>query len=89
MILILSMLTKNFMAHCFQKLTSLLQNQNTIQIFEPNKKVAVEVTYTETNTTTNDLYAYTRSDTKDKYSVFLDGNHPMNTSISLACMKSN
>lgn len=68
-----------FYGTLFSKGNFTFAKPDTIQIFEPKNKVDVEVTYVATNTTTNNLYAYSHLDTKDKYSVFLDGNHPLIT----------
>ncbi len=68
-----------FYGTLFSKGNFTFAKPDTIQIFEPKQKVDVEVKYVSSNTTTNSLYAYSHLDTKDKYSVFLDGNHPLIT----------
>ncbi len=68
---------KEFYGTLFSRGNFTFAKPDTIQIFEPKKKVDVEVTYVSDNTTTNSLYTYTHLDTKDKYNVFLNGNHPL------------
>lgn len=50
---------------------------DTIQIFHPKQAETLEVTYEATGKTTSTLYEYSHLNTKDKYSVFLDNNHPL------------
>lgn len=71
--------SSEFYGTLFSKGNFTFAKPDTIQIFEPKEKVDVEVTYVATNTISNSLYAYSHLDTKDKYSVFLDGNHPLIT----------
>ena len=48
-----------------------------LQLFYPKLDNPVTVTYEATQTTTHSLYNYDHLTTKDKYSVFLDNNHPL------------
>lgn len=58
---------------------------DSLQIFYPKNDTVIQVTYALTEDSTDNIYAYNHLDTKDKYSVFLDGNHPLitiNTSVN-------
>ncbi|MBP3886818.1 MAG: hypothetical protein J6F30_04075 [Cellulosilyticum sp.] len=48
-----------------------------LQIFYPKEENPVTVTYEVEDKTTDSLYEYSHLETKDKYSVFLDNNHPL------------
>ena len=48
-----------------------------LQIFYPKEEKPVTVTYETEGKTTDSLYEYSHLETKDKYSVFLDNNHPL------------
>ena len=48
-----------------------------MQLFYPKQTEALEITYEATGKTSSSLYEYSHLDTKDKYSVFLDNNHPL------------
>lgn len=50
---------------------------DTIQIFNPKVPVEVEVSWGEGQSKLNGLYDETYLDLKDKYSMFLGGNHPL------------
>lgn len=50
---------------------------DTIQIFNPKVPVEVEVSWDEGQSKVNGLYDETYLDLKDKYSMFLGGNHPL------------
>lgn len=48
-----------------------------IEIFKPDTETDIKVEYIDTNETSNSLYETDHLNTKDKYSVFLDGNHAL------------
>jgi hypothetical protein len=50
---------------------------DTLEIFEPKDPVSVTVNYVSTERVTDTLYEVSRLETKDKYGVFLDTNHPI------------
>lgn len=52
---------------------------DTMQLFYRKNEIPVTVTYHATETVTDTLYAYDYLKKKDKYSVFLDNNHPLIT----------
>ena len=52
---------------------------DTLQLFYPKNEIPVTVTYEASETVTDTLYAYDYLKKKDKYSVFLDNNHPLIT----------
>lgn len=48
-----------------------------IEIFKTNRKNSCRVEYVQENRVTNTLYCLNHLKEKDKYAVFLDGNHPL------------
>lgn len=48
-----------------------------IDLYLPKKESKIEVTYVDEGRTTNSLYEPDNLRKKDKYTVFLDGNHPL------------
>lgn len=48
-----------------------------IELFEPNKKLSCRVEYVQEKRTAGSFYATEHLQKKDKYAVFLDGNHPL------------
>lgn len=50
---------------------------DTISVYRPQEEERLAVTYVEEQEKKASLYASARLDTKDKYGVFLDGNHPV------------
>lgn len=48
-----------------------------IEIFKPKFDVAYNISYVDTETESNSLYEYNHLSKKDKYSLFLDGNHSL------------
>lgn len=66
-----------FYGTLFSKGNFSFASPDTIQLFYPHKAEDLEVTYEATGKTTSSLYEYSYLDTKDKYSVFLDNNHPL------------
>lgn len=52
-------------------------NPDCIEILKPEVKADIKVEYIDTNKTSNSLYETSHLKSKDKYSVFLDGNHAL------------
>lgn len=50
---------------------------DSLQIFYPRVENQLSVNYEGSGTTTDSLYEYSHLEVKDKYSVFLDNNHPL------------
>ena len=48
-----------------------------IELFEPKKKLSYRVKYVQEKRTAGSFYAIEHLQKKDKYAVFLDGNHPL------------
>ena len=48
-----------------------------MRLFEREQPTAVNVNYVSTERITDTLYELSRLETKDKYGVFLDTNHPI------------
>lgn len=67
----------SFYGSLFSKGNFTFASPDHLQIFYPKNESPVTVTYEATGETTDSLYAYKHLETKDKYSVFLDSNHPM------------
>lgn len=66
-----------FYGSLFSKGNFTFINPDTLQIFYPKQEQNITVTYESTGITTDTLYAMDALNTKDKYSVFLDNNHPL------------
>lgn len=66
-----------FYGTLFSKGNFSFASPDTIQLFYPKQAETLEVTYEATGKITSSLYEYSYLDTKDKYSVFLDNNHPL------------
>lgn len=74
----------NFYGSLFSKGNFTFVKPDTINIFEPKNKVKTNVNYVAEDKITNTLYEKKHLQNKDKYSIFLDNNHPIieiNTSI--------
>lgn len=56
---------------------------DTINLFIPKNKVNVLVDYVYSDTIKDSLYEYDYLNTKDKYGIFLDNNHPLVKILSL------
>lgn len=70
-------ISESFYGSLFSKGNFTYLKPDTLWIFEPKEKVEVSINYVATNKVTDTFYEMNRLETKDKYSVFLDGNHPM------------
>lgn len=69
----------DFYGTLFSKGNFTFAKPDTLQLFYPKEPVDVEVTYVATDKVTNSPYELSHLETKDKYSVFLDNNHPLIT----------
>lgn len=67
----------SFYGSLFSKGNFTFAKPDSLQIFYPKDETPVTVTYEATREVTDSLYAYKHLETKDKYSVFLDNNHPL------------
>lgn len=52
---------------------------DSIEIFKPSLDISYKVHYKDNDILTDSLYEYSHLDKKDKYSLFLDGNHALTT----------
>ncbi|PAB61092.1 DHHW family protein [Anaeromicrobium sediminis] len=52
---------------------------DSIEIFKPKFHVEYNVSYLDNNKSSDSLYEYSHLNKKDKYSIFLDGNHALIT----------
>lgn len=66
-----------FYGSLFSKGNFTFADPDTLEIFEPKDKVEMSVYYVNNNKTTDSLYEMSHLEKKDKYSVFLDNNHPL------------
>lgn len=76
--------SKDFYGSLFSKGNFTFIKSDSLQIFYPSFENPLTVTYEETGAVSDSLYEYSHLDKKDKYSVFLDNNHPLihiNTSV--------
>ena len=69
--------TDSFYGSLFSKGNFTFIKPDTLQIFSPKEPETLSVTYEATGVTTDTLYEPSYLETKDKYSVFLDNNHPL------------
>lgn len=77
--------SESFYGSLFSKGNFTFASPDSLQLFYPKNEAPVTVTYEASGTVTDSLYAYEYLDKKDKYSVFLDNNHPLikiNTSVN-------
>lgn len=72
-------LSDNFFGTTWSKATFFHTMPDTITAFEPKNPVAFHVNYLDTGEEAESLYSLDKLQTKDKYSVFLDGNHAILT----------
>lgn len=68
---------KDFYGTLFSKGNFTFAKPDTVELFEPKEPVEMVVTYVNDNKETDSLYEMSHLEKKDKYSVFLDGNHPL------------
>ena len=68
--------TKEFYGSLFSKGNFTFAEPDELSIFYPKKANAVTVEYIAENKSTNTMYEKSHLEKKDKYSVFLDNNHP-------------
>lgn len=73
----ISKASDNFYGSLFSKGNFTFIKPDTINIFESKNKVKVNVNYVAEDKITNSLYEKKHLQSKDKYSVFLDNNHPI------------
>ncbi|MTI47739.1 MAG: hypothetical protein FH761_07845 [Firmicutes bacterium] len=76
--------SKNFLGTYYSKAQDWSISPDSIEVFYPKFDIQYEVSYKDTNKSTNSLYESSHLEEKDKYSYFLDGNHALitiNTSI--------
>ena len=76
--------SEDFYGSLFSKGNFTFIKPDSLQIFYPSFENPLTVTYEETGAVSDSLYEYSHLDKKDKYSVFLDNNHPLihiNTSV--------
>lgn len=69
-------MSKEFYGTLFSKGNFTFLEPDSLFIFEEKNEVPVKVNYTASNKVTDTLYQMSSLETKDKYNVFLDGNHP-------------
>ncbi len=73
----ISMASDSFYGSLFSKGNFTFAKPDTLLFFDAKSRPELEVTYVAENKTTDTLYALSHLQTKDKYSVFLDNNHPL------------
>lgn len=69
--------TDSFYGSLFSKGNFTFASPDSIQIFYPKNASEIKVTFEATGVTTDSLYTMDHLETKDKYSLFLDNNHPL------------
>ncbi|MGL5677343.1 MAG: DHHW family protein [Cellulosilyticaceae bacterium] len=68
---------KDFYGTLFSKGNFTFATPDVVEIFEPKQPVEMTVTYVNDEKVVDSLYEMSHLEKKDKYSVFLDGNHAM------------
>lgn len=71
--------TNTFYGTFYSKASNRHISPDSIEIFQPKTDITYEVCYVDDKKCFNTLYELKHLDTKDKYSVFLDGNHALVT----------
>lgn len=69
--------TEEFYGSLYSKSGYRHLSPDSIKLYFPREQELVEVSYEEERRVTDSLYAENRLGEKDKYAVFLDGNHPL------------
>ena len=69
--------SNSFYGSLFSKGNFTFAKADTLELFYPKNAGSLTVTYEATGEIKDSLYAYDYLETKDKYSVFLDNNHPL------------
>ena len=69
--------TEDFYGTLFSKGNFTFIQPDSLQIFYPKEENSLSVTYALSENSTDGLYEYSYLNSKDKYSIFLDGNHPL------------
>lgn len=69
--------TKDFFGSLYSKGGFRDMEPDSIELYAPQKEEPLKVEYLEENKTANSIYDMSALDKKDKYTVFLEGNHPL------------
>lgn len=69
--------SNTFYGTLFSKGNFTFAKPDSIQVFYPKEKENLSITYELEEKVTDTLYDFSHLETKDKYSLFLDGNHPL------------
>lgn len=72
-------ITDEFYGSFYSKANNIHIEPDSIEIFRPKFDISYEVTYLDEEKSTDSLYEFKYLDKKDKYSLFLDGNHALMT----------
>lgn len=70
---------KSFYGTFYSKANNIHISPDSIEIFTPKLDNKYKVEYIDTDKSSDSLYEYNHLDKKDKYSIFLDGNHALMT----------
>src|SRR3712207_156474 len=71
--------TDNFYGTLYSKGNYRDIEPDSIEIFKPKKQIDFNINYYDNKKTSGSLYEFNNLEKKDKYSVFLDGNHDLVT----------
>jgi len=69
--------SKSFYGTLYSKSNDRSVSPDSIEIFKPKFDIDYTISYVDTETKSNSLYEYSHLSKKDKYSLFLDGNHSL------------
>lgn len=67
----------NFYGTFYSKTSNRYIEADKIELFEPKVNISYEVKYSDKEAVSDTLYELKHLDKRDKYSMFLDGNHPL------------
>lgn len=73
----IDVVSNDFYGTLYSKANNYRIKPDYIEVFVPKEERDISVDYVNTGTTSDSLYEDKHLDTKDKYSYFLDGNHPI------------
>ncbi len=76
---VIEIVSKDFYGTFYSRANNKHLSADFIEVFKPKFNVSYDVHYVAEDKSTNTLYELEHLDKKDKYSVFLDGNHPLVT----------
>ncbi|WP_432403243.1 DHHW family protein [Wukongibacter sp. M2B1] len=75
----IEIVTDEFYGSYYSKANNIHIDADAVEVFRPEFDISYKVNYLDEDRSTNSLYELEYLDKKDKYSMFLDGNHALMT----------